>query len=99
MFLDGNKFHCIVTHNGMARIKELALIADVEFSGSFAACSGGGFVNLMHSAVILKYRLQPHGIGHHVLRNLRTFLRIVKFTLEQATKAQRGSRGIALLFL
>jgi hypothetical protein len=23
----------------------------------------------------------------------------VKFTLEQATKAQRGSRGIALLFL
>jgi hypothetical protein len=23
----------------------------------------------------------------------------IKFTLEQATKAQRGSRGIALLFL
>jgi len=23
----------------------------------------------------------------------------VKFTLEQATKAQRGSRGVALLFL
>ena len=24
---------------------------------------------------------------------------IIKFTLEQATKAQRGSRGIAILFL
>ena len=35
---------------------------------------------------------------------LRTFLAStvkvkVRFTLEQATKAQRGSRGIALLFL
>jgi len=25
--------------------------------------------------------------------------KLIKFTLEQATKAQRGSRGIALLFL
>jgi hypothetical protein len=24
---------------------------------------------------------------------------VIKFTLEQATKAQRGSRGIAILFL
>ena len=29
----------------------------------------------------------------------RTFLLKLKFTLERATKAQRGSRGIALLFL
>jgi len=30
----------------------------------------------------------------------KIFLKVkVKFTLEQATKAQRGSRGIALLFL
>jgi len=33
--------------------------------------------------------------------NLKTIIIIikVKFTLEQSTKAQRGSRGIALLFL
>ena len=28
-----------------------------------------------------------------------TVVKWIKFTLEQATKAQRGSRGIALLFL
>ena len=28
-----------------------------------------------------------------------TYVQYVKFTLEQAMKAQRGSRGIALLFL
>jgi hypothetical protein len=30
---------------------------------------------------------------------LFTLCKKVKFSLEQATKAQRGSRGIALLFL
>jgi len=100
VFLDGNKYHCIITHNEKARIKELALVVDVEFSGSFAACSGGVPFNFVHSGTIMKYGLQPPGIGHHVLRNLRTFLRNVKFTLERATKALRGGgRGIALLFL
>jgi len=45
--------------------------------------------------------------GKHVVANLTTFLRTkrlpvhekLKFTLEKATMAQRGSRGIALLFL
>jgi len=98
-FLDDNKYHCIITHDGKALIKELALIVDVEFSGSFAACSGGVPFNLVHSATITKYELQPPGIGHHVLRNFLTFLGNVKFTLERATKAQTESRGIALLFL
>jgi len=62
---------------------------------------GGVFFNFVYSTTIMKYRLQPPGIGHHVLRNVWTFLRNVKvkFTLEQATKAQSASRGIALLFL
>jgi hypothetical protein len=33
-----------------------------------------------------------------VFKGLMNYVK-VKFTLEQATKAQRGSRGIALLFL
>jgi len=47
--------------------------------------------------------------GKHTVAILTTFLRTnrlpvhekvkVKFTLEQATMAQRGSRGIVLLFL
>jgi len=40
--------------------------------------------------------------NNHLLDYATAFLLIkvkVKFTLEQATKAQRGSRGIALLFL
>jgi hypothetical protein len=36
--------------------------------------------------------------GFPVFR-LREYKNKVKFTLEQAMKAQRGSRGIALLFL
>jgi hypothetical protein len=38
----------------------------------------------------------------HTERNVLELIRVkvkVKFTLEQATKAQRKSRGIALLFL
>jgi hypothetical protein len=34
-----------------------------------------------------------------VVRNFSIYLVNIKFTLEQATKAQRGSRGIDLLFL
>jgi hypothetical protein len=47
--------------------------------------------------------------GKHTVTTLTTFLRTnrlpvhekvtVKFTLEQATMAQRGNRGISLLFL
>jgi hypothetical protein len=34
-----------------------------------------------------------------VMKSAHTLVKVkVKFTLEQATKAQRGSRGIALLF-
>jgi hypothetical protein len=54
--------------------------------------------------------LKSDGVrGKHAVATLTTFLRTnrlpvhekvqVKFTLEQATMAQRGSRGIALLFL
>jgi hypothetical protein len=39
-------------------------------------------------------------VAHFVSSNLWITTNVkVKFTLEQATKAQRGSRGIALLFL
>jgi hypothetical protein len=43
------------------------------------------------------YAMKAYG---GVKKQLRTFLAsTVKFTLEQATKAQRGSRGVAVLFL
>ena len=35
----------------------------------------------------------------HIRRIVKVKVKNVKFTLEQATKAQRGNRGIALLFL
>jgi hypothetical protein len=40
-------------------------------------------------------------IGHEEIQSVLPFpVKVkVKFTLEQPTKAQRGSRGIALLFL
>ena len=42
----------------------------------------------------------PHVSGSSVWIFLRVTLLVkVKFTLEQAIKAQRGSRGIVLLFL
>jgi hypothetical protein len=41
------------------------------------------------------YQTKPR----HDQQNLTTFNVKVKVTLEQATKAQRGSGGIALLFL
>ena len=37
--------------------------------------------------------------GHRLNTNQEMVRVKVKFTLEQAMKAQRGSRGIALLFL
>jgi hypothetical protein len=39
------------------------------------------------------------GNSDHNLRDLRELGDKVKFSLEQTMKAQRGSRGIALLFL
>jgi hypothetical protein len=44
------------------------------------------------------YYLKYDKIGHALLL-LRSRITVGKVSLEQATKAQRGSRGIALLFL
>jgi hypothetical protein len=58
-------------------------------------------VSFLGGATIMKYRLQPPGIEHRILRNLWALLRNVKvnFILEQATKTHRGSRDIVVLFL
>jgi hypothetical protein len=52
-------------------------------------------------AVIVLYSNQRHISAIHVaiFRVMKTRIKVkVKFTLEQAMKAQRGSKGIALLF-
>jgi hypothetical protein len=49
-----------------------------------------------------KPRILNQSIRRHDCTCIRNFVKVkvkVKFTLEQATKAQRGSRGIALPFL
>jgi hypothetical protein len=41
----------------------------------------------------------PKGLRKNKKHIIQTYIKVkVKFTLEQVTKAQRGSRGIALLF-
>jgi hypothetical protein len=51
---------------------------------------------------LLKYLLTVTGIFQQILVKFPNVVKVkvkVKFTLEQATKTQRGSGGIALLFL
>jgi hypothetical protein len=50
-------------------------------------------VSLLRNSILL---LQFHFLN---MLNVVFIYKKVKFTLKQATKAQRGSRGIALLFL
>ena len=48
----------------------------------------------------LSYKFYPEERSSIFIRNTGTYVKVkVKFSLEQATKAQRGSRCIALLFL
>ena len=58
------------------------------------------FIVYMHYVGILKINYCEHCTEWKALRcvSLCVVKVKVKFTLEQATKAQRGSRGIALLF-
>jgi len=51
---------------------------------------------ILHSSVTV--RLSSRALLHVVIYVVISYLG-VKFTLEQATKAQRGSRDLALLFL
>jgi hypothetical protein len=44
--------------------------------------------------IVWKLKIHYHPPTAHILSNVK-----VKVTLKQAMKAQRGSRGIALLFL
>ena len=46
--------------------------------------------------LILNLRSRRKWVEHHISAAVKVK---VQFTLEQATKPQRGSRGIALLFL
>ena len=64
------------------------------------------WINLFHTSS--KHKIDWAGLAstHSMLHNQQNFLnkdfcvkKKVKFSLEQAMKAQRGSRGIALLFL
>jgi hypothetical protein len=48
---------------------------------------------------IYSYSIQGSVIGLLVRLSQAVSMEKVKFSLEQAMKAQRGSRGIALLFL
>jgi hypothetical protein len=43
--------------------------------------------------------LPPFSVYRTVVNAFKVKVKKVKFTLEQAMKAQRGSRGIAVLFL
>ena len=68
-------------------------------------------IHIPSSRFILQYLIQQTAfnmnvcrcclavLALHILLDLIAALVKVKFTLEQATKAQTGSRGIALLFL
>jgi hypothetical protein len=57
---------------------------------------GGSLNSIANSHCMLCWR---EGMtGCHVQSGLATVTAVVKFTLEQAMKAQRGSRGIALHF-
>ena len=58
----------------------------------------------MHFIASLRQNQQMHKIikKHKICLLAETYVKVkvkVKFSLEQATKAQRGSTGIALLFL
>jgi hypothetical protein len=56
---------------------------------------------LWDTKVSLPCPKNPNTVNYpHVYKSSKNFTSVkVKFSLEQATKAQRGSRGIALLFL
>ena len=72
------------------------LVTDVVGSSNVTNCSSAP-----HSGGLWKRRVEIH--THYTLLcssdgHIQVKVK-VKFTIEQATKAQRGSRGITLLFL
>jgi hypothetical protein len=62
---------------------------------SFGPHSAANSVSQSH---MQEYELDRTARTHSAREHVQVKVK-VKFTLEQATKAQRGSRGIALLFL
>jgi hypothetical protein len=54
---------------------------------------------LNHYATPGPYYVQYYQVGFMLLTYILVLTVKVEFTLEQTTKTQRGSRGIALLFL
>jgi hypothetical protein len=57
-----------------------------------------GFETTSCSVLQVMEHFKVRDMIQHILRNLYNITVKVKINLEQATKAQRGSRGLALLF-
>jgi len=67
---------------------------------AFRSWSGNGFLYRATKIALFVLEKRDQSIRFKFQKLLVLSIKVkVKFTLEQATKAQMGSRGIALLFL